>query len=437
MVVEFGPFAADIQRGELLKHGKRLRLRDQPFQILAALIEKRGDIVTREELRCRLWTDRVFVEFEAGLNTAISRLRQALNDPAHAPRFIETVPKRGYRFIGMCQSALNRAPAAPLEHRPIAEAHKAYLKGHYLIKRHTPPNAQRALEHFREAIRLDPAFVLPYHGAAIYYMMAAVMGELPPAEALRESEDLLQRGLSFDDSAAMLHNTIGMQRMFQWRWTEAEAAYRRAINIEPANPHVRMMYALLCSLLGRHDQALHQAEMAVEFDTLDPMTNFHLVQCCYFAGRFEQCIKSGYSALELAPEFPYSRWYVACSLLALGRREEAWQMALDTRRLDNQPLNEGRFGYIAAAVGRKADALAVLRELEIRRELRYSPALPIAWIYLGLGHTDTCLEWLETAVRENEPYLPSIAVSQVFDCVRDDPRFRGILAQIANVPEAS
>ena len=157
--------------------GKRLRLRDQPFRILAALIEKRGEIVTRDELRRPLWSDRVFVEFEAGLNTVISRLRQALNDPAHAPRFIETVPKRGYRFIGVSQSTLNGSPVARREHRPNAEAYRAYLKGHYLIKRHAPPNAQRALEHFREAVRLDPAFVLPYHGAAIYYMMAAVMGE--------------------------------------------------------------------------------------------------------------------------------------------------------------------------------------------------------------------------------------------------------------------
>lgn len=224
--------------------------------------------------------------------------------------------------------------------------------------------------------------------------------------------------------------------MFQWRWTEAEAAYRRAIDLEPANPHVRMMYALLCSLLGRHHQALHEAEMAVEFDPLDPMTNFHLVQSSYFAGRFEKCVRSGYNALELAPEFPYTRWYVACSLLALGRREEAWQMALDTRPLDNQPLNVGRFGYIAAVVGRRAEALAVLRELETRRALRYSPALPIAWIYLGLGDTNTCLEWLETAVRETEPYLPSIAVSQIFDCVRDDERFKAILAQIAAVSTA-
>jgi DNA-binding winged helix-turn-helix (wHTH) protein len=99
-IVRFGPFEVALQEGVLRKHGLRVRLQAQPFQILAALLEQPGKTVTREELRSRLWPDDTFVDFEHGLNAAVTRLRQALADSAERPQYIETVAKRGYRFIG-------------------------------------------------------------------------------------------------------------------------------------------------------------------------------------------------------------------------------------------------------------------------------------------------------------------------------------------------
>jgi DNA-binding winged helix-turn-helix (wHTH) protein len=183
---EFGPFLADAVSGELFKNGTRLRLRAQPFQVLMAMLEKAGEIVTREELRRRLWGERTFAEFDIGLNSAVSRLREVLGDSSQEPRLIETIPKRGYRFIGpvsLRKPSDNPEPGSP---KRDPEARRAYLKGHHLIKWHTPPNATRGLEYFREAIRCDPTDELPYHGAAIYYLLAALMGEMRPHEALPE-----------------------------------------------------------------------------------------------------------------------------------------------------------------------------------------------------------------------------------------------------------
>jgi DNA-binding winged helix-turn-helix (wHTH) protein len=97
--VRFGVFELDLRSGELRKAGARLKLSDQPFQILAALLERPGQLVTRDELRQRLWPADTFVDVEHGLNAAVKRLRETLGDTADAPRFIETVPRRGYRFI--------------------------------------------------------------------------------------------------------------------------------------------------------------------------------------------------------------------------------------------------------------------------------------------------------------------------------------------------
>src|SRR5204863_2331535 len=97
--LRFGVFEVDLRAGELRKHGVRLRLQEQPFQLLAMLLERPGEIVTREELRNRLWTAETFVDFDHGVNKAVNRIRDALGDSATSPRFVETVARRGYRFI--------------------------------------------------------------------------------------------------------------------------------------------------------------------------------------------------------------------------------------------------------------------------------------------------------------------------------------------------
>src|SRR5215211_6224876 len=98
-LVRFGAFQLDLQTGELQKGETRINLPDQPFRVLEALLERPGELVTREELRQRLWPAETFVDFEHGLNTAVRRVRDALGDSADVPRFVETLPRRGYRFI--------------------------------------------------------------------------------------------------------------------------------------------------------------------------------------------------------------------------------------------------------------------------------------------------------------------------------------------------
>ena len=116
--VRFGDYEADLEAGELRKHGLKIKIPDQPFQLLSVLLERPGEVVTREELQKRLWASDTFVDFEHGLNKAINRLRDALRDSPDKPRFIETLPKRGYRFIAALDTAAK--PVAP-ETPPVPE----------------------------------------------------------------------------------------------------------------------------------------------------------------------------------------------------------------------------------------------------------------------------------------------------------------------------
>jgi TolB-like protein/DNA-binding winged helix-turn-helix (wHTH) protein/Flp pilus assembly protein TadD len=109
MKVRFEPFELDLSSGELSKRGRRIRIQPLPSQVLALLLERPGQVVTREELHRNLWTTDTFVDFEAGLNTAIKKLREALGDSPDSPRFIETLPRRGYRFV----AAVNQASEGP------------------------------------------------------------------------------------------------------------------------------------------------------------------------------------------------------------------------------------------------------------------------------------------------------------------------------------
>ena len=114
----FGPFELDPRSGELRKHNIRLRLAEKPFRLLQLFLERAGDVVTREEMRRRLWPEDTFVEFDNGLNAAVNRLREALGDSAEKPRYIETLPKRGYRFIAPVEIAQSVVDATLPERGP-------------------------------------------------------------------------------------------------------------------------------------------------------------------------------------------------------------------------------------------------------------------------------------------------------------------------------
>jgi TolB-like protein/DNA-binding winged helix-turn-helix (wHTH) protein/Flp pilus assembly protein TadD len=142
--LRFGVFELDLRAGELHKHGLRVRLQEQPFQILAILLEHPGEVVTREELQQKLWPADTFVDFDHGLNKAVSKIREALGDSAESPRFVETVARRGYRFLAdvkVAEEAPVRSPELATLPHPVAEADdRRDLAGKPRIPKHLLPS---------------------------------------------------------------------------------------------------------------------------------------------------------------------------------------------------------------------------------------------------------------------------------------------------------
>jgi DNA-binding winged helix-turn-helix (wHTH) protein len=140
--LRFGAFEVDTGAGELRKNGLKVPLQEQPFRVLMLLVENSGKVVTREELQQRLWPADTFVEFDRGLNTAISKVREALGDSATGPRFVETVPRRGYRFLAPVEclttaEGQETAPASPPELSSVQSRARQFV-GHW--RSHSTPS---------------------------------------------------------------------------------------------------------------------------------------------------------------------------------------------------------------------------------------------------------------------------------------------------------
>lgn len=228
-VVRFGPFELHVRAGELLKYGRRIRLQEHPFQVLAALLACPGEVVTREELQRAIWPADTFVDFQVGLDAAVYKLRQVLGDSAENPRFVETLPRRGYRFIapvactpdgGNHRSAFadsaaitepdtntgsaNGATSGVAESNHDSSdpcAYERYLRGLMNSPSSDPALFEQSIQKLTEAVEGHPNFALAH--AALSYVYALKYFEI---ESLRlwldKAEFHCQRSLALDPNLA-------------------------------------------------------------------------------------------------------------------------------------------------------------------------------------------------------------------------------------------
>src|SRR5260370_34783213 len=131
--VRYGPFRLDLRAGELRRNGIKVRVPDQSIQVLTMLVEDPGEVVTREELHQKLWSNGAIVEFDRSINAAIKRLRQALEDSAEEPKFIETLPRRGYRFLVPVERAASAEPAGTSDPEPATDGFEGRTISHYRV----------------------------------------------------------------------------------------------------------------------------------------------------------------------------------------------------------------------------------------------------------------------------------------------------------------
>lgn len=319
----FGPFELDVRSRELRTGTACIRLQEQPFEILRLMLERPGEVVTRDDLRQRLWPDGTFVDFEHSLNAAIKRLRAALGDEADNPKFVQTLPRRGYRFIGALDGAatepaagLPRVRLAVLPFSNLSEEAEYFTdgltdemisqlgqrcRGRIGYERHLTDclsvqadvaariaeslAVEQALASFTESLRLDPQFAPAHAGIARLHTARALHYRERPKGVLEVARVSAARAMELDPTLAEAHLALAdIRRMLEWDWRGAEAEYLQAITLNPSQENSHRGYGAMLIVLGRPQEALREIERAVEMDPLCLVVSTSAAWVNYLAG---------------------------------------------------------------------------------------------------------------------------------------------------------
>ena len=558
-LVRFGIFEADLGSGELRRNGVKIKLQRQPFEVLAMLLGRSGGVVTREELRERLWPGRTFVDFDVGVNKAVRKVREALGDSAQTPHYIETLPQHGYRFITPvteASPAIRSLAVLPLQNlsgdveqeyfsdgvtdalitelskvgalrvisrqsvihykggkkpldeisrelqvdavlegavqragdrvlitvqlvqarpekllwaenyerrysdiltlqgeiardtarqvratltpdqvnrlgsaRPVdPEAYEAYLRGRYFFYSYTPERLQKASESFETAVGKDPDFALAWAALSYAYGALGYWGYVQPSEVIPKAKAAALRAVELDDTLADAHGVLGGYAVFaEWNWGTAEQEIKRAIELNPSHPDAHAYYGMMLGSLRRPREAMEKFQIARELDPLQPRASSVVAWCSYISGRYKQAIEELRHAVELAPDFFITRWYLWRALHRTGEDAGAlkeckrmYELLKDAEVVQALEQGERRSGY-PGAMSEAAETLAR------RSKTAYVSGVQVALLFAHAGENDAALEQLEKAYEESDPRLHTVWADPDWEALYSKPRFQQLL----------
>jgi DNA-binding winged helix-turn-helix (wHTH) protein len=443
-VFRFGEFHADVRARELHRGNALIPLQDQPFRILAALLSRRGALVTRDELRGLLWSNDTFVDFDHGLNTAIRKLRDALGDSATTPRFIETLPKRGYRFIAPAEPLVSAgtavvvaspgredSPTAKNRARwilvaalvigaalvlvgtmttrvapPTREAYDLYLRGKMGVRQENAADITAAIKLLERAVELAPGFAPAFAELSHAYGLRVAQFAPDDAVALARAEFAAEKALRLDPNLGESHYAAGQllwgvvrNRFLAERATrEFKLALKLNPNLDEAHHHLGQVYLNV----GLLDQAVAELEKTLQLQPGDHNAIRRLGIALVYRGRYEEGLRT---FRQVPSQANSALWHyqVAWVLLYLGKTDEAWSV-LDgyLQRHPDDPggvVTSTRAIWLAKA-GDTARTEADIASATVKGKgfiHFHHTAYNIASAYALLHRPRQALEWLRTA----------------------------------------
>jgi len=475
-VVRFADLQFDLRTLELRRAGAKVRLEGQPVRILALLLQRPGDLVTREELRRQLWPGNTIVDFDHSINYAVKRLREALRDSAETPRFIETLPRRGYRFI----HPLEPAPAAT---RPLPKHHKALQTGAFGLaallavllggsatewrdRRLAPEHARavhpaaqeayalgrayfvktpslgalKAKEYYQKSIAADPTYAAPYAGLAELYAMVGWRFAKDPRSGYEDvrlaTRQLAEKALALDEHRAEAHAALAWNAQQQYEWAAAERGYRRAIELDPGYAIARIWYAMYLYGMERFEEAAVQARRAQELEPASPLINTWAGRAYFFSGRLEDAMASWQRALELDPKYAHCYLALVGSYMTQGSLARAIELLKQgLADIPHEAHLVGALAQLYASTGRRDEAAQLLRSLQLREASdEILPEFPLIWAHAALGDLDEAFARLERAYRQHRDRMVWVKVDPQLAPLRADPRFHDLVRRMNMTP---
>lgn len=314
-------------------------------------------------------------------------------------------------------------------------AHELYLKARYFWEKRTEADFAKSLDYFQRAIDLDANYAPAHAGVAEVYGLLGNNGFVLPDEVFPKAKSAALKALELDSDLADAHTSLAeILNDYDWNWSAAEKAYRRAIELNANDATAHHWYAMSLAWHGRFGEAIGEIEKAHQLDPLSMQINLNLTKILYWAHDYDRALHECQMALELYP----NSWGIHSSMGMIWLQKGDYRTAIGELRKsvdlapgDSRPLIWLALGY--ALTGQKDGAVGILRKLENSPHRYYLPPTLWAAVYAGLGERKKAVAALQKAVLRHDPKLMILKVDQAFDSLRSDPRFSEVVRRIGLV----
>jgi serine/threonine-protein kinase len=317
-----------------------------------------------------------------------------------------------------------------------AEAHQLYLKGRYLWNRRTSETVRHAAQYFQQAIERDPGYALAWAGLSDCYGVYAIYGVLSNRDSIPRAKEAAAKALELDDRLAEAHASLGYADGYEWDWSGAEREFQRAIALDPSYPTAHHWRATnYLEPMGRLDEAYAEFERAQELDPLSLVISATMARNLMFARRYDRATHQLSKTLEIDSSFALAHWNVGLIDEQTGNIEHAIAEFKEWQHLSgDDPAATGALGHAYAVSGHRSEARQSLARLQALSQTRYVAPYEVAVVYIGLGDTDSAMEWLKKAYDDHSAWLIWIKLDRRFDRIRNDARYLKLLHGM-NIPE--
>jgi serine/threonine-protein kinase len=323
---------------------------------------------------------------------------------------------------------------ATKRHTENAEAYNLYLQGRYFWNQRTREGYGKAIKLFTQATDLDPSFALAHAGLADCYVLG---GGHPTSvhEAMSKARASALLALKLDDTLAEAHASLAQVHLFNdWNLADAEASFKRAVDLKPSYETAHHWYAIMLAVSGRFPEAIDRIKRAQWIDPVSPIITKDAALIYYYAGQYDLALAECKKALDLSPDFYPARAALGDIYLRQDKKEEALVELRRAEQLEGRLLTKAALGYGYAVSGQKEKALTTLDEMRRGSPDRPVPAFYMAMLYTGLGQKDAAFNWLRQAYQERAYRMIYLKVDPAFASLRSDPRFSGLLRDIGLAP---
>ena len=301
-----------------------------------------------------------------------------------------------------------------------ADAYRAYLQGRFLWNQRSESALRGAVEHFRRAIDLDPAFALAFSALADTYTTLGFLSYDAPAATFPVARPYAMKAIELDPSLSQAHASLAYIRFyFDWDWAGASEAFRRAIQLNPNDPVAHQWHAVYLLAAGRPDDGMKEISHAQQLDPSSLPINTDAGFHHYYNGRYTEAIAQLQAVLAMKSDFGIAHLWLGRSYLEVGRLDESLAATTSAEaRVPEWPVLVAGRGYTLGVMGRAGEARAVVEEMDNLSKRRFVTAYGKALVYAGLGDKEQAFAWLEKAFAERSHWLVWL---------RLDPRWKSFM----------